>query len=93
MMTAFLYTIEEVTWRLAAVAALLPTLYTLYGAIWRLYLSPVSHIPGPRLAAMTLWVELYYDVVLCGRYTFKIMEYHEKYGRSPSSKRSSSTFT
>jgi hypothetical protein len=29
--------------------------YTVYGAVWRLYLSPIAHIPGPRLAALTLW--------------------------------------
>ena len=38
--------------------------YTLYGAIWRLYLSPVAHIPGPRFAALTFWNEFYYDVWL-----------------------------
>ena len=30
-------------------------LYTIYGAIWRLYLSPIAHIPGPKLAALTRW--------------------------------------
>jgi len=25
----------------------------LYVAYWRLYLSPLSHIPGPKLAAIT----------------------------------------
>ena len=67
-------------WGLAALTALLLLCYTIYGAIWRLYFSPIAQIPGPRLAALTLWVEFYYDVVLCGRYTFKIAEYHEKYG-------------
>lgn len=28
--------------------------YVFYGACWRLYLSPIAHIPGPRLAAVTL---------------------------------------
>lgn len=54
--------------------------YTLYGALWRLYLSPIAHIPGPKLAALTLWYEFYYDVVLGGQYTFKIIELHKQYG-------------
>lgn len=28
-------------------------IYTLYSAYWRLYLSSISHIPGPKLAALT----------------------------------------
>ena len=55
-------------------------IYTLYGAIWRLYLSPVAHIPGPRFAALTFWNEFYYDVVLGGKYTWKLLDYHKKYG-------------
>lgn len=54
--------------------------YTLYGAIWRLYLSPIAHIPGPRFAALTFWNEFYYDVYLGGKYTWKLLEYHETYG-------------
>lgn len=29
--------------------------YTIAGAIHRLYFSPISHIPGPKLAALTFW--------------------------------------
>ena len=65
--------------KLVAVAL---TAYTLYGAIWRLYLSPVAHIPGPRFAALTFWNEFYYDVFLGGKYTWKLLEYHEKYGEN-----------
>lgn len=37
------------------------SLYLVYkviaGAIYRLYLSPISHIPGPKLAALTFWYD------------------------------------
>lgn len=53
-----------------------------YGAIWRLYLSPIARFPGPRFAALTFWNEFYYDVVGKGRYTWKIADYHKRYGRA-----------
>ena len=59
---------------------LLTCCYVLYLAISRLYLSPVASIPGPRLAALSFWYEFYYDVILRGRYTWKIAELHEQYG-------------
>ncbi|KAI0408575.1 cytochrome P450 [Xylaria palmicola] len=54
--------------------------YVVYNALWRVYLSPIAHIPGPRLAALTRLYEMYYDAWLGGQYTFKIMELHEQYG-------------
>ena len=30
-------------------------LWILYGVIYRLYLSPISAFPGPKLAALTFW--------------------------------------
>jgi hypothetical protein len=45
-------------------------------------LHPLSHIPGPKLAAATYWPEFYYDVVLYGRYTWQIKKWHETYGKS-----------
>lgn len=48
--------------------------------VQRLWLSPLAHIPGPRLAALTQYYEFYYDVVLGGQYTFRIIDMHEKYG-------------
>lgn len=41
----------------ATIAAVI--LYTVYGAIYRLYLSPVAKFPGPKLAALTFWYEFY----------------------------------
>ncbi|KAI8625210.1 cytochrome P450 [Xylariaceae sp. FL1651] len=54
--------------------------YIIYTVFWRLYLSPIAHIPGPRLAALTLLYEIYYDAWLGGQYTFKIIELHKQYG-------------
>ncbi|KAF4630224.1 hypothetical protein G7Y89_g7918 [Cudoniella acicularis] len=34
----------------------------------------------PKLAALTLWYEFYYDVWLGGKYVFKIQELHKQYG-------------
>ena len=48
--------------------------------IYRAYFDSLSHIPGPKLAAATLWYEFYYDVVKKGRYTWEIAKMHEKYG-------------
>lgn len=54
--------------------------YAVVLGIRRLWLSPIAHIPGPRLAALTQYYEFYYDIVLGGKYTFRIMEMHKKYG-------------
>ncbi|KKZ65112.1 hypothetical protein EMCG_01352 [[Emmonsia] crescens] len=64
---------------LVAICAL-SIIYVAGGVIYRLYISPLSKFPGPKLAAATLWYEFYYDAVCKGRYTFKIKELHQKYG-------------
>lgn len=51
-------------------------------AIYRLYFSQIARFPGPRLAALSLWYEFYYDVVCGGQYFHKINELHNLYGRS-----------
>lgn len=56
------------------------SLYSCMLVIYRLYLSPLSKFPGPRLAAATLWYEFYYDVIKHGRYTWKLAELHAEYG-------------
>jgi hypothetical protein len=75
------------------IAASLPTLWTfsilplttlilyLTGLIvYRLYLSPLSEFPGPKLAALSNWYEFYYDVVLHGKFTFQIQKLHQQFG-------------
>jgi hypothetical protein len=48
--------------------------------VYRLHINPVASFPGPKLAALTFWYEFYYDVLLQGRYSWKIQELHKQYG-------------
>jgi hypothetical protein len=50
-------------------------------AAYRVTLHPLAKFPGPRLAAMTLWYEFYYDVILWGQLTNRIKRLHEEYGK------------
>ena len=56
--------------------------YTIYGACWRLYLSPVAKFPCRKLAALTFWYEFYYDVVKGGAYVYEIEKMHKELGES-----------
>lgn len=64
---------------LAIVVSAFP-LYIISLTTYRLILHPLRKIPGPRLAALTWWYEIYYDVFLPGQYNFKILELHKQYG-------------
>ncbi|TLD20674.1 hypothetical protein PspLS_08795 [Pyricularia sp. CBS 133598] len=55
-------------------------MHGVYLAVYRLFFSPIAHLPGPKLAALSFWYEFYYDVILGGRYVFKIKELHAQYG-------------
>jgi hypothetical protein len=49
--------------------------------VYRLYFSRISHIPGPRLAALTYFYQFYYDVFPHqGQFLFECGRMHEKYG-------------
>jgi hypothetical protein len=63
-----------------AAALLLSGAYLFTLAIYRLYVHPLAKFPGPKLAALTKWTEMYYEVVKKGQFSFKIDEWHEKYG-------------
>lgn len=55
-------------------------IYLVYQAVYRLYLSPLARIPGPRSAALTGGYEMYYDLIQEARFPWKIKELHKKYG-------------
>jgi hypothetical protein len=48
--------------------------------VCRLYLSPLSQIPGPKLAALAGWYETYFDCFKRGRYWVEIERMHMQYG-------------
>ncbi|KAI1776778.1 cytochrome P450 [Hypoxylon cercidicola] len=56
-------------------------IYKLLRALWNISpFHPLSHIPGPKLAAVTYLPEFWYDAVKFGRYTREIKKMHETYG-------------
>ncbi|KAL9585669.1 MAG: hypothetical protein Q9203_004155 [Teloschistes exilis] len=65
-------------------ALLLPIVASaLYGAglaFSRLFLSPLSKFPGPKLAALTRKYESYYEAVQNYEYVWKIKKLHQSYG-------------
>ncbi len=67
-----------------ALACASGVIYVVSLYLYRAYFDSLSHIPGPKLAAATLWYEFYYDVVMMGRYTWEIQRMHQRYGRCQS---------
>jgi len=49
-------------------------------SFYRLFLHSLAKFPGPKLAAITILYEFYYDAIKRGQYTFEIGRMHEKYG-------------
>ena len=49
--------------------------------VYRLYFHPLAKFPGPKYASISRWHEFYYEVVKKGQFTFKVQEYHKRYGR------------
>ncbi len=45
-----------------------------------LWLSPLAGIPGPKIAAMTILYEFYYEAISLGKYTRHIEKMHERWG-------------
>jgi len=55
-------------------------IFLLARTVYRLYFHPLSHIPGPKLAAVTHAYEFYYDVWCGGRFLWQIEKMHRQYG-------------
>ncbi|OJD40589.1 cytochrome p450 [Diplodia corticola] len=49
-------------------------------SLYRLTLHPLAKFPGPKLAGLTYWYEIYYDIYRRGDYTRVILKLHETYG-------------
>ncbi|KAL4916020.1 cytochrome P450 [Aspergillus aurantiobrunneus] len=65
---------------LGAASVVLFFVYSVCLATYRLFFSPLSKFPGPKLAAITSWYEFYYDVILPAKYIFEIERMHKIYG-------------
>ncbi|MCJ1391688.1 hypothetical protein MMC18_004553 [Xylographa bjoerkii] len=57
-------------------------LYLVVLGVYRLYISPLAKFPGPKLAALTNWVEVYYEIFKGngGQFCFEYAKWHQKYG-------------
>jgi len=49
---------------------------------YNLYLHPLAHIPGPKIAAATYLYQTYYSLVGGSRYYIQIEKLHHEYGKA-----------
>lgn len=54
--------------------------HRIYRIFYDLYLHPLAHIPGPKLAAITYLYQTYYSLVGGSRFFIQIGRLHEQYG-------------
>lgn len=54
--------------------------YSVLVSGYRLFLHPLSSFPGPKLAAITSFYQLYYDVYKQGEFLNHLRELHDIYG-------------
>lgn len=65
-------------WLALLISALV--VYSACKVVYRLYFSPLSKFPGPKLAAATYLYEFYYSFILPEQLMTNISELHKKYG-------------
>ncbi|KAF2231043.1 putative cytochrome P450 [Viridothelium virens] len=82
--TPTLERVPNLSFILLIIVALIYLLYCTGLVIYRLFLSPLSRFPGPKLAAVTDWYEVYFDLFANGgeggQFTWHIKRLHEQYG-------------
>jgi hypothetical protein len=66
--------------RLAVAAIAASAVYGVSIALYRLFFSPLSQFPGPKMAAVTGYYEFYHDFFRNGKYIFEIEKMHARYG-------------
>lgn len=55
-------------------------IYLVCTIVYRLCFSPLAKFPGPKLAALTTWYEIYFDVIDGPRFPWVVEELHQRYG-------------
>jgi len=57
----------------------------LYRIFYNVFLHPLAHIPGPKIAGATYLYQTYFSLIGCSRYYIQIKRLHEIYGKAPKS--------
>lgn len=57
--------------------------YVVLLVAFRLFFSPLSKFPGPKIAAATGYYEFYHEYFRKGKYVFEIKKMHNQYGGYP----------
>ncbi|GIK06764.1 hypothetical protein Aspvir_002415 [Aspergillus viridinutans] len=63
-----------------AVIVVALVVYWVIQGIYRLYFHPLSHIPGPKLAAITHGYEFYHNIIRGGIFIWELERLHQVYG-------------
>ncbi|KAH7056932.1 putative P450 monooxygenase [Macrophomina phaseolina] len=68
--------------RMAGLAALVAVVYAVSLVVYRLFFHPLRRFPGPKLAAATYLVEIYYNMFHGegGQFVWEYRKWHERYG-------------
>jgi hypothetical protein len=78
--SAFFTMIPPNPWEFIGSILVMGVVACLLVAFKRIYLHPLSGIPGPRLAAATMWYSIYYEVWKDGELVEHLKYLHELYG-------------